>query len=157
MSKRVAMVVMLLLMLAGALGAAGASANATTAPSDFSRKADAICARAFAQKKAAKYLPPADPRAMARTAANGAKWLASDAAGYKALKLLEAPADQAADYKVMLTKRQGAIAALAQAAKAAKARSRATFSTLFLKSATLAGGSGLRAWAMGLKNCQKWF
>jgi hypothetical protein len=57
----------------------------------------------------------------------------------------------------MLAKRQGAIAALVKAVKAAKAGSRATFSTLYLKSSTLAGGSGLRAWSMELKACENWF
>ena len=157
MHTRIAIVGMFLLVLAAAAGAAGASTNARPASSDFSTKADAICARAIAQKKAAKYVAPADPRALTLTAANGAKWLASDTAAYKALKALKAPADNADDYKVMLTKRQGAIAALVQAVKAAKAGSRATFATLYLKSSTLAGGSGLRAWGMKLKKCENWW
>jgi hypothetical protein len=153
MDKRVAMVVALLALLTAALGTTASSA----ASSEFSAKANAICAKAIAQKKAAKYVPPADPRAMALAAANGAKWLAADNAAYKALKLLKAPTDNADDFKVMLAKRQGAISALVKAVKAAKAGSRATFSALYLKSSTLAGGSGLRAWSMELKACENWF
>ena len=153
MSTRIANAVALLTLLTAALGTTASSA----ASSGFSGKANAICAKAIAQKKAARYVPPADPRAMAFAAANGAKWLAADHAAYKALKALEAPADNADDFTVMLAKRQGAIAALVKAVKAAKAGSRATFSTLYLKSSTLAGGSGLRAWSMELKACENWF
>jgi hypothetical protein len=157
MNKRVAMAVTLLALLTAALGTATANATSSAASSGFSAKANAICAKAIAQKKAAKYVPPADPRAMAFAAANGAKWLAADNAAFKALEVLKAPTDNADDFKVMLTKRQGAIAALVKAVKAAKAGSRATFLPLYLKSSTLAGGSGLRAWSMELKACENWY
>ncbi len=153
MHKRVATVVALLALLTAALGTTASSA----ASSGFSAKANAICAKAIAKKKAAKYVPPADSRAMAFAAANGAKWIAADSAAYKALKALSAPDENADDFTAMLAKRRGAIAALVKAVKAAKAGSRGTFSTLYLKSATLAGGSGLRAWSMDIKACENWF
>ena len=150
---------MVLVVLVTAVGTTSASAHSGAASDAFGTKANAICAKAIGQAKAAgRIYTFAHPVALfAAVKARGARWVAVDTATLKALKALKpGPSVQPETWKVMLVKHQQAIDDLVKAIAAARAGKKQAFVNLFTKSSTEGGGFGLRAFTLGLGTCENW-
>jgi hypothetical protein len=150
---------MVLVALATALGSTSASAHAGGPSDAFSTKANAICAKAIGQAKAAgRIYTFAHPNALfAAVKAKGASWVAVDTATLKALKALKpGPSVEPSTWKVMLVKHQQAIDDLVKAIAAARAGKKQAFVDLFTKSSTEGAGFGLRAFTLDLSTCENW-
>jgi hypothetical protein len=148
-----------LALVTAALGAASASAHSRETSAPFAAKANAICARAISQAKAAgRIYTFAHPNALFVAAlTKGPKWVAVDQATLKALKGLKpGPNDEPGTWKVMLVKHQQATDDLVRAITADRAGRKQAFVDLFTKSSTEGAGFGLRAFTLEIHTCENW-
>jgi hypothetical protein len=148
-----------LALVTAVLGVANASAHSRDASAPFAAKANAVCAKAISQAKAAgRIYTFAHPKALfAAAVTKGPRWVAVDRATLEALKgLRPGPNDEPGTWKVMLVKHQQATDDLVRAIAADKAGRKQAFVDLFTKSSTEGGAFGLRAFALGIRTCENW-
>jgi hypothetical protein len=149
----------IVVLVSAALGSSSVSSHSAAASDAFGTKANAICAKAIGQAKAAgRIYTFAHPNALfAAVKAKGASWVAIDTATLKALKALKpGPSVQPDTWKAMLVRHQQAIDDLVKAIVAARAGKKQAFVDLFTRSSTEGAGFGLRAFTLDLSTCENW-